>query len=69
MVSIYKKRNPDNSYKGKTFNWGGLMFSKFQSIPIMVQHDSMQVDMVLEKQTSVLHFDFQTTGCGLSHYA
>ena len=39
--------------------------SEIQSIIIMVEHSSMQADMVLEKEPRVLHLDMQATGSEL----
>jgi hypothetical protein len=69
------KRHHDhsNSYKGKHFIGAGFPVAEVQSIIVMVgKHDSMQADMVLEKEPRVLHFDLKEqketvnhTGCSL----
>ena len=58
-VSVSVKRHHDhtNSYKGKLVEVA--YSSEVQFIIIMVEHDSVQADMMLERELRVLHLDFQ----------
>lgn len=65
-VSIAMRRHHyhSNSYKGMTFNRGGLHFQMICPLH-HAGHGGMQADVVLEKKPSVCNLSLQTMGGGL----
>jgi hypothetical protein len=54
---VKRHHDHDNTYKGKYFIVAGLQFRALVHCHHGGKHGSMQVDMVLEMELSVLHLD------------